>query len=78
MINNHKEEGLTRRLQALTTQDFLNVGIDHIVYIRPNNSGMNMTYDIFAADGTPLAEQKSWETAAALARQNNLEPVMVH
>lgn len=73
-----KEPVFSERLQALSAQDFLAVGLDHIVYIRPQKAGRSLVYNIYAADGTHLAAQRSWDVAAALARQHNMEPVMIH
>lgn len=75
---NEKNEVQRRQLQTLSAQDFLNVGLDHIVYVRQEENGKHPAYSINAADGTRLAVQDSWETAAALARQNNRQPVMTH
>lgn len=62
-------------LRHLTAQDFLAFGVQQIAYIRPAMVNGSMVFAIHAADGTPLAFHESADTARALTRQNDLEPV---
>jgi len=58
--------------------DFLNLGRDHIAYIRPATlNGMNV-FAVHAADGTPLAFHADRAAAAALVRQNDMVAVLLH
>lgn len=60
------------------TRDFLNLGREHIAYIRPATlNGMNV-FAVHAADGTPLAFHADRAAAAALVRQNDMEAALLH
>ncbi len=65
-------------LRHLTNQDFLVFGIQQVAYIRPVVMNGSPAFAIHAADGTPLAFHENQETAKALTRQNDLEPMTVH
>lgn len=68
----------TELLRALTLQDFLVFGIQQVAYIRPVIMNGSPAFAIHAADGTPLAFHENQDTAKALTRQNDLEPMTVH
>jgi len=63
-------------LQNLSSEDFLNLGMNQIAYIRPEDSGD--VYAIQAADGTKWLEMSSLSEAIHLARHNNLYPFTLH
>lgn len=64
-------------LRHLSMQDFLAFGVQQIAYIRPVMMNGSETFAIHAADGTPLAFHENEDSARALTRQNDLEPVTV-
>lgn len=74
----NKDRTTIQEMEALSAQDFLAVGLNSLVYIRPEKAGRSTIYNIYAADGTHLAAQRSWDIAAAVAKQNDMEPVMIH
>ena len=65
-------------LKNLSTQDFLNFGIQQIAYIRPLDVEDKTAYGIFAADGTPLSVMDTMDTAAIVIQHNDLEIATVH
>ncbi len=72
---NEKCDSTAQALRHLTAQDFLAFGVQQIAYIRPVMMNGAAAFAIHAADGTPLAFHENAETAKALTRQNELEPV---
>lgn len=62
-------------LKNLSVQDFRNFGLHQIAYIR--NSGSN-NYVVYGADGQEVCRGQSLENALIKAKQENLEPVVVH
>lgn len=65
-------------LKALSQEDFLNLGVDHIVYIKPFNAQDKTTYSMHAADGTYISSHENKEIAALTAVSNDLAPVTLH
>ena len=66
-------------LKALSREDFLNLGVDHIVYIKPSAAvDHKTTYTLHAADGTLLSSHENKEIAALAAVSNDLAPVTLH
>ena len=61
----------------MSTQELLNVGINHIAYIRPLD-GQENGYAIHSADGKQITVLDSYPEAAAEIREHNLHPVTVH
>jgi hypothetical protein len=64
-------------LKALSTSDFRNFGLRQIAYIRPVKTKDASYYQICGADGEELISVESLELAKVLARQEDLEPVVV-
>lgn len=74
-----KQENVRDVLKALSSQDFLNVGVDQIAYIRPVMMGQkDSVYSVHAADGTQLSVMESYETAMAAVKHNDMHAVTVH
>ncbi|MCF8496116.1 MAG: DUF1150 domain-containing protein [Alphaproteobacteria bacterium] len=65
-------------LRRLSSQDFLDFGLQQIAYIRPILVDDKRAFALHAADGTPLQIMESMGSAIGLARHNDLEPVTVH
>ncbi len=72
-IEDHKQI-----LRALSLEDFLSFGLNQIAYIKPVHVIDKMAYALHAANGKPLAVIQSLEEAIITARQNDMEPVIVH
>lgn len=65
-------------LKGLSTQDFLNFGIQQIAYIRPVTLQGSEAYAVHAADGTPLSVMDTLDSALMAVKQNDLEAVVLH
>lgn len=62
-------------LRDISTQEFLTLGTGYIAYIKPVQVMNRTAFALHAADGTALTLTDSSESAWALARQNDLDPV---
>lgn len=65
-------------LRNISAQDFLTFGIHQVAYVRPVVQQGQTAWSLHAADGTALTIQNSAHLAAVIARQNDLEPVVIH
>lgn len=65
-------------LRQLSPQAFLTLGMGEMAYIRPVQVQGKQVYAIHAADGTTLTLVDDLAGACVLARQNDLDPVVVH
>jgi hypothetical protein len=67
-------------LKALSSEDFLALGLNHVAYLRPVASDENdsVVWSVHAADGTTLTVIDSRDIAEAIIRNNELHPVTVH
>lgn len=65
-------------LKTLSTQDFLNFGIQDVAYIRSVKGEDKVKYSIHAADGTPLSVMDTHASALAAIQQNDLEAATTH
>ncbi|HEY7689601.1 MAG TPA: DUF1150 family protein [Dongiaceae bacterium] len=66
------------KLRSMTPTDLAQLGMQWVAYIRPMEVDGAQAYGIFAADGKQLAIVPTRESAIAVARQNDLEPLSVH
>lgn len=73
-ISNTPSE-VKKALKNLSIQDFRNFGLHQIAYIR--NKGKK-NFVVFGADGQEVCRGRSLESALVKAKQENLEPVVVH
>lgn len=71
----HEED---RNLTDLSQEDFLNLGLHQIAYIRRASDDANDSFTVHAADGTALSVQDSFAGAVWMARERNLYPVTIH
>lgn len=69
---------ITQSLRALSPQDFVAFGVDHIAYVKPMKVENALVWAVHAADGTPLTIMSELDVACAAIRQNDMEPVSVH
>lgn len=65
-------------LKKLSSQDFMNFGIQDIAYVRTHNISGKKLFIIHKADGQKLSVMNSMDDAISVARYNELEPVTVH
>jgi len=67
-------------LEKLTIQDFLNVGLDQVAYIKhlKNDKASAEVFAVHAADGSQISILDSYDTAVDAIRGNDLFPVTVH
>lgn len=65
-------------LKSISSQDFLEFGVQHVAYVRPVMIQGERIFAIHAADGTPLSVSESFESAIMAVRENDMEPVTVH
>ena len=61
-----------------TSQDFANLGLEDLAYVRTITDEGNVAFVIHAADGTRLASSPDLALAFATVRQNDLDPLRVH
>lgn len=79
-MQNHSEDraalGLSR---DMSVQDFAAYGVQQMAYVKVvrDQAGQPVA-SVHGADGTPLTVVPTRETAFALIRQNDLEPVSAH
>lgn len=78
--NNFDQEDTLELLKQLTIQDFLDVGLDQVAYIKRlvGDEEASDIYAIHAADGSQISVMDSYDTAIAAIRVNDLHPVTVH
>lgn len=65
-------------LRNLSKQDFRNLGLAQVAYIRPFSVDDKMAFAIYAADGSRLTVEETPGGAAMAIHQNDLEPMTVH
>jgi hypothetical protein len=69
------EEKTLELLKELTIQDFLDVGLNQVAYIKCSK---DKSFSVYAADGSQISVMDSYDTAVASIRVNDLFPVTVH
>lgn len=70
-----EDEKTLELLKELSHQDFLDVGLNQVAYIKCSD---NENFSIHAADGSQISVMDSYDTAIAAIRVNDLFPVTVH
>lgn len=68
-------------LKELSIQDFLDVGLNQVAYIRRYQSkepDSKNSYAIYAANGLQISVMDSYNSAVAAIRINDLFPVTLH
>jgi hypothetical protein len=63
---------------ALTPADFAELGVEHFAYVKGVDVEGEAAFAVYAADGRLLATLDGRDTAVAVIRHNNLEPLSVH
>ena len=70
-------EATRQTLRGISIDELRDFGVNHIAYIKPSLAAGHHVYTICNADGTPLVALDSLERAFHVARQNDLEPVIL-
>ena len=65
-------------LKELSIQDFLDIGLNQVAYIRCLDDDVQDSYVVYAADGSQISVMDSYDTAVAAIRINDLFPVTLH
>lgn len=65
-------------LKTISLQDFLNLGMRDIAYIRPVILDEREVFAVHAADGTPLSVLENFTDAVMAVHQNDLFAVTLH
>ena len=78
--NTLSNDDTLRLLKKLSIQDFLDVGLDQVAYIKriETEHENDDIYAVHAADGSQISLMDSYDTAVAAIRVNDLYPVTVH
>ena len=66
------------RLKAMSTQDFVTLGVNVVAFVKPVRVDSQKGFAICAADGRQMAVVGDRDQAVAAILQNDLEPVSVH
>lgn len=79
-MDKNTQDNVREMLKALSSRDFLKIGMDEIAYVRSiETSGVaKPAYAVYAADGTQLSVLDSMDMAMATMRHNDLLPVTLH
>ncbi len=75
------QEDTSDLLKELSLQDFLDVGLNQVAYIRrleTLETQEGNSYAVYAADGSQISLMDSYETAVDAIRINDLFPVTLH
>lgn len=71
------EPSLLSQLKDISTQDFLNIGMHDVAYIREETEDGQKRFTVHAANGMPLSVVKSDVEAWSYVFENDLEAVTV-
>ena len=64
--------------QRLPADQFAELGLEHLAYVKPKQVGERRLYAIHTADGSEVAVVEGRDLAFATITQNELEPLSVH
>lgn len=64
-------------IRNLSTDDFLQLGMDHVVYIRSVRGDEGVSYTIHAADGTTLGIEPSFDHAMGSVEATEMSSVLL-
>lgn len=65
-------------IRALSSQEFLRLGVDHIAYIKPISIDGMTAYAVQSADGQTLCLEDSFDMAARALQSSDLSGVLLH
>ncbi len=66
------------QIRQISVQDLAALGLQDVAYVKAERQDGQTLFAVYAADGTRLAMMPKRETAIAVVRQNDLEPLSVH
>ena len=69
---------LEHTLRSLSSQDFQSLGLSQVAYVKPLEQDGHGYFAIHAADGTQMAVVANRDTAYAVIRQHDMEPLTLH
>jgi hypothetical protein len=64
--------------QDPTATDLASLGVNQIAYVKPIEVDGTAAWSIHGADGAALTVVRDRESAFAVVRQNDMEPLSVH
>ena len=67
-----------QRIRRMSRQELALFGVQDIAYVKPVLIDGTAGYAVHAADGTVIAVLDDRDTAFAMLRQNDLEPMSLH
>jgi len=68
----------TEKLKQLSVQDFAQLGLPNLAYVRRVVVNDEIRFAIHAADGSTMGVAPDIEVAFAAVRQHDMEPLSVH
>ncbi len=68
----------TEKLKQLSTQDFAQLGLPNLAYVRRIVVNDEVRFAIHAADGSSMGLAPDLDVAFAAVRQHDMEPLSVH
>ena len=68
---------IMEQLRSITPQDFAQMGVQQVAYVRPSVVNGANVFTIHAADGTQIGIAPTRDIAFAAVKQHELEPVGV-
>ncbi|BBK34987.1 hypothetical protein STAQ_00650 [Allostella sp. ATCC 35155] len=68
----------TEKLKHLSVQDFAQLGLPHLAYVRRVVINDEIRFAIHAADGSTMGMAPDIDVAFAAVRQHDMEPLSVH
>lgn len=68
----------TQKQNQMTEQDFAQLGMPYLAYVKRIVVNDAPRFEIHAADGTAMGVSEALEVAFAAVRQHDMEPVSVH
>ncbi len=67
-----------QKYEPMSTSDFAAFGMQQIAYVKAVETDGKTSYEVHAADGTPLTAMADRDSAFVVIRQNDLEPLSAH
>ena len=78
MTEHPKTDGWNGHLRAISSREFMVLGVKQIAYVKPVALDDRTAFVVHAADGTPLSVHDDAPDALMTARHNDLVPVTLH
>ncbi len=66
------------QIRQISAKDLALLGLQDVAYVKAEQQDGQTLFAVYAADGRRLAMMPKLETAIAVVRQNDLEPLSVH